>query len=170
MDIEKSLLLKGCVVCILLLMMGTLLFVSSATGQNEKKVPVIVEEVQFSDKEPMEGDNITIGATINNTIPQSFDNLTIIYYVDNIEIGNITGIKMNASASKTFNITWEAKEGNHGISAVLKGNTIQNNKESKELYVEPEPIGDIFSLILSLGIIILIILGVIIIQSILKNL
>lgn len=172
MDIDRSLLLKGYVVCVFAMMMGGLLFVSSTTGQDGGSQPdITVKDIQFSGEELMEGDNIMISASIYNNGSRQIDDLTMIYKVDNIEIVNITGIRVNGSATKTINISWEAKKGNHDVSVVVeyKGKPIQEGRMSKELYVEPEPIGDIFSLMFSLGMIILVIFSVIIMQSIRKS-
>ncbi|MEF8836190.1 MAG: CARDB domain-containing protein [Candidatus Thermoplasmatota archaeon] len=158
---------------ILVLIMGNIVFSYSTRGQ-EQDAPgqpeIIVEDIQLSDEEPMEGDNITISALIRNN-KSEVNNVTMIYYIDSFEIGNITGIQLNAGESKWYNISWEAQAGDYDVSVVLKyrGMMIQENKLSKEVSVEPEPIGDVYSLLVSFVVILLTVFVSIIIHSLRKS-
>ncbi len=145
----KTRVFRGFVFLILVLMMGNILFSFSIRGQDSSPPDIIVEDILLSDEEPMEGDNITISALIRNNESEPMDNVSMIFYVDNFELGNITGIRLNANESKWYNISWEAQAGDHDVSVVLKykGMMIQLDKLSKEVSVEPEPIGDVYSLL-----------------------
>ncbi|MFW5945483.1 MAG: CARDB domain-containing protein [Candidatus Natronoplasma sp.] len=165
---------SGFVFLILVLMMGNIVFSSSIRGQDlgaASQQEIIVEDIQLSDEEPMEGDNITISAQILNNGSKQVKNVTMIYYIDDFEIGNITGIQLNASQSKGKNISWEAQAGDYEVSVRISvgGKMIPDSKVSKEVSVEPEPIGDVYSLLVSFVVILLMILTTIIIHSIRKS-
>ncbi len=162
------------VLLILVLMMGNILFSFSTRGQ-EQGIPtqpeIIVEDIELSDKDPMEGDNITISALIRNNESKPIENVTVIYYADSFEIGNITGVQLNASGSQWKNFSWEAQTGDYNVSVALKyrGMMIQGDKLSEEISVEPEPIGDIYTLSISFIVILSTIFTTMVIHSIRKS-
>ncbi|MEF8874928.1 MAG: hypothetical protein V5A88_09725, partial [Candidatus Thermoplasmatota archaeon] len=67
---------------------------------------------------------------------------------------------------------WEAQAGDYDVSVVLKyrGVNIQGDKPSEEISVEPEPIGDVYTLLLSFVVISSTIFTTMIIHSVRKSL
>ncbi len=127
-------------------------------GQGPSFGPDIkVEKLEFSNDEPLEDDEITINATVRNNGSVPVQNFTLVYLVDNMEIGNVSGIALEAGESNTYEISWDAEAGIHNVSAVLKYNDemLPESSASKELSVEPKPVGDVSSLLISLGVIVL---------------
>lgn len=174
MSTKKSRFCRVFVFLILVLIAGNIFFSFSARGQ-EQGAPgqpeIIVEDIQLSDEEPMEGDNITISALIRNNELKPIDNVTVIYYFDSFEIGNKTGVQLNANESEWYNLSWEAQAGDHDVSVALKyrGMMIQGDKMSKEVSVEPEPIGDIYTLSISFVVILSAIFATMVVHSIKKS-
>ncbi|MFW6305172.1 MAG: hypothetical protein ACOC1V_05295 [Candidatus Saliniplasma sp.] len=163
---------RGFVFLILVLMVGNIVFSFNTRGQGAPGQPeIVVEDIRLSDEEPMEGDNITISALIRNNESEPIDDLTVIYYFDSFEIGNISGVQLNANESEWHNLSWEAQAGDYKISVALKyrGMMIQGDKLSKEVSVEPEPIGDIYTLSISFVVILSAIFATMVVHSIKKS-
>jgi hypothetical protein len=120
-----------------------------------------VTGISFSDDNPIEGDEITITATLSNIGIRTVDNVAVNFQLDQQQaIGNITGISIGAGETENVSITWTAEKWDHSITGmILMGGTpIMDSALTVLLEVQAEPIGDTTSLFLTLGIIILIII------------
>lgn len=113
---------------------------------NASAQSVGISNMTFSDTNPSDGDVVTISVTIfnNGTFPVS--NITLTFYVDYGEIGNTTGINLEANSSSIQEINWTAESGTHTISAILSVNGIPlpNTEISSEIDVA---LGDVNTLI-----------------------
>ncbi len=164
-------------ILLLLVLMSSLFLVPSAKGQSSGQNPITqpdikVEKIEFSDGEPMEDDNITITVTVKNNDTMPLQGLTLVFLVDDAEIENISNIRIGAGESKTYKISWKAEGGVHGVSAVLKYNDVMIRKSAnnQKLSVKPKPVGDVNSLLLSLGVIAVTVLLTNLIYSVIKAL
>ncbi|MGM0405447.1 MAG: hypothetical protein ACQEQM_04830 [Thermoplasmatota archaeon] len=148
-------------------------FVESQIGGNgpSRGPDIKVEDIEFSDDEPLEDDGITINVTVRNNESVLVQNLTLVYLVDNMEIDNVSGIDLKAGESSTYEVSWEAEPGVHNVSAVLKynGEMLRESTANKELYVEPKPVGDVSSLLISLGVIVLAVVLIHLLYSVVKE-
>lgn len=165
---------KICLVFAIVFMMGVFI-IPSAEGQFGDQIPggqpdVTIETIGFSDESPMEDDNITMDATVLNNGTMPIKNVTLVFMVDNVEVGNVSDIELNSKTSETYEISWKAESGIHNVSAFLKyqGVTIQESVTSKELTVDPKPVGDVSSLLISLGIVALLVLLTNLLYSVMK--
>jgi hypothetical protein len=128
-----------------------------------------VTDISFSDDYPMEGDEITITATLENSGSRAVDNVTVNFQLDQQRaIGNVTGISIGAGETDNVSITWTAEKWDHSITGmVLMGGTpLMDSVLTVAIEVQAEPIGDTAPLFLTLGIIALIIILAIIAPSI----
>lgn len=143
----------------------TLMFISSVQGQFDQQEPVVqsdlkVEDLEFSDGSPGEDDNMTFNATVRNNGTMPMKNITLVFLVDGMEIGNVSDMALGPKENRTYSISWKAEAGIHNVSAVLKidGRMLSSSLVSEELTVDPKPVGDIRSLLLSLGMVALLVL------------
>ncbi|MCK4444604.1 MAG: hypothetical protein KAW09_08670, partial [Thermoplasmata archaeon] len=104
-------------IAISLVLFAILGMTPSASAQS-----VGTSNMTFSDTNPFDGDVVTISVTIfnNGTFPVS--NITLTFYVDHGEIGNTTGINLEANSSSIQKIDWTAESGTHTIGAILSVN------------------------------------------------
>lgn len=145
---------------IAMILILSLLVVPLVEGQNmEQPTPrapdIEVKKIEFSHDEPMEDDNITITATVQNNWYVPIQDVTMLILVDNMEIDNVSGIELEKGETGTYEVSWKAGAGIHNVSAVLRyqGEIIPESTASEELTVDPKPIGDVSSLLISLGVI-----------------
>jgi len=139
---------------------------------------VTITNLTLSNIEPKEGDNITISVTVRNNesfpIPNEnipIQNLTIrlIRFEQNITERKIS---MEAKTNSTFEFEWEAEGGRQTITAFLSAELADSKERvpldemSREIWVEPEPIGDIYSPIIALFLVFAVIFGSAVIPSI----
>jgi len=137
-----------------------------------------ITNLTFSKSEPKEGDNITISVNVSNNesfpipneeIPIQNLTLTLIRFEENITERKIS---MEPKTNSTFDFEWKTVGGRQTITAFLSVETTDSNERapldemSKEIWVEPEPIGDVYSPILALAIIFLVVFGSVTIPSI----
>ena len=128
-----------------------------------------INEIEFSDVEPDEGDVVTISVTIanlNSTLP--VDNVNVSLYIDFEVVHNFTGISLDAGESLTLKYDWTTESFTHNITVmtVFTGMPMQDSQVSAELYVEPEPVGDVPTLLMALGVIGLAVLVIAVMPSI----
>jgi hypothetical protein len=125
------------------------------------QIPVIVKGIGFSDETPTENDVITISATISNNVSMDLKNITVVFLVDGDPIGNISGLSLDVNGSKIVEIKWTAEADTHVISAVISigGKILTESQFSKEIVVDPEPLGNfitpallLFAIFLLIGI------------------
>ena len=146
--------------------------ISAENGGKQASTPDIkITSIAFSDDEPVEGEEITIFATVLNNDSMPVNNITITFYVDFKAMGNATDITIKANESIIVNITWVAEKWNHNISAILSiGNApLLDTQTGKDIFVEAEPIGDISSLVYALILIMAVVFGTAIVPSILEK-
>lgn len=166
------------IIIITLIFSAILGTISSAVAQNgnyqgpptgmESTIPIKITNITFSDDNPTEGDEITISSNVMNNGPTPIRNVTITFYRDYEELRNVTDITLEANSSTIVEITWLAEKWNHNISvmASIEDTPLKGTTTSKEIYVNAKPIGDIFTLIYALILIILVVLGTTIVPSI----
>ena len=142
---------------------------TSAQKMQEPQIDIYISDITFSNDEPADGDVITISATIVNNASFDVNNISISFYVDYEEIGNKTGINMEANGTAIQNIEWIAESGDHTISAILSIDdmALMDTQTSEDIFVT---LGDISTLIYALLLIILIIFGTAVVPSILRRL
>ncbi len=144
-----------------------------STNQNQPFQPDLrVKDLQFSDDKPNEDDNITISATVLNNSTTPLQGLTLVFLIDGQEISNVSGLGLNPGENKSFEIFWKAEPGFHNVSALLRyqGVVLRDSVASKDIGVEPDPIGDIPSLLVSIVVILIFVFVTLILHSISKTL
>ncbi|MEW5936403.1 MAG: CARDB domain-containing protein [Candidatus Thermoplasmatota archaeon] len=143
--------------------------ISAKNGGKQVSPPDIkITNITFSDDTPVEGEEITIYATVLNNDSMPVGNVTITFYVDSKALGNATDITIKANESIISNITWVAEKWTHNISvmASIGDAQLMNTRIGKEIYADARPIGDTRSLVLALIIIFIIVIGTSFIPSI----
>lgn len=143
-----------------------------STSQSQPFQPNLkVKDLQFSDDEPNEDDNITISAIVENNSTMSVQELTLVFLVDGQEIRNISAISLNPGESKSFEVYWKAESGFHNVTALLRyqGVVLRDSVVSKDIGVEPDPVGDIPSLLISIIVVIFFVFATLILQSVSKT-
>lgn len=140
-------------------------------GRTEQQLPdVTITNMTFSDIEPKEGDNITISVTVRNN--ESFPVTDLTIRLVNLRLEQDISekqVSLEENDEKTFDFNWTAEGGSQTISALLMLTGLEEpiDRMSKEIWVEPKPIGDVYSPILALAFIFIVIFGSVVIPSIL---
>lgn len=118
----------------------------------EQGVPGLeLKNLTFSDDEPMEDDEILITVIIaGNGTP--INNMTIIFTVDNMEVGKAAGQNILPNGSLELSVTWVARAGTHAVnvSALMEGAKAPVSLGGAEIQVEAKSMGDIWTLIFAL--------------------
>jgi len=129
-----------------------------ATGSALALPGVHVSDMEFSNTEPIEGQEIVIRVTLFNNNSTAISNLTVVFFVDGEDIGNISGISLEAYETRVLEQEWTAEGGTHNVTVMIQigGEPIPTPTYSEEITVA---IGDITSLLLVLAVIVLLILG-----------
>ncbi len=144
-------------------------FAGLRSERTEQQLPdVTITNLTFSESEPKEGDNITVSITVRNNESRDISNLNI-SLVDMYFERNLTEWEAESIEGKnesTFNYEWEPEGGRHNITAMVTFNGLELDRRSEEIWVEPEPIGDVYSPILALIIIFVVIFGSVVIPSV----
>ena len=145
---------------IMALTFSIILVIIPSIGAENGDMPLSTPDIKimnitFSDDEPVEDEEITIYTTVLNNGSKIMSNITITFFQDYEDMGNITDITIEAKEFVTVNITWIAEKWGHNISVMISiGNTpLTNTKIGKDIYVDAKPIGNIQSLVLTLIII-----------------
>ena len=130
------------------------------SSNGELLFDVKISELDFSDTEPIEDDEVTIFITVVNNGTFPVTNLTVIFSIDNKELGRQNGISLEVNGSKLVEYNWTAEKWAHSIGAILSidETPIKESMVVGELTVEAKPMGDISYLILMLASIFIIIL------------
>ena len=133
--------------------------------------PVYIERINFSNANPDENDEISIYGTLRNNMSREIPNITAIFLMDGKEIGNVSGLKIEANGSLVVEQTWRAEKYDHTVSVlvILNGQTLKDSQLSKTIYVEPAPVGDLTTPILLLALLLSLILLTIISPSIVER-
>ncbi len=100
-----------------LVLLAILGMAPNASAQN-----VGISGMTFSSANPSDGDVITISVTVHNNATFPISNVTLAFYVDYVEIENVTGINLEANSSSNQEIDWTTESGTHTISAMLRVN------------------------------------------------
>ncbi|MEF8835142.1 MAG: CARDB domain-containing protein [Candidatus Thermoplasmatota archaeon] len=130
---------------------------------------VTITNLTFSKDEPKEGDNITIYVTVMNNRTNRIGKLNISLKISD---QNFTErqVSINKTSTKTFSFHWIAEGGNQIVSAKLSKEMpdvgiVESKPVAKEIWVEPEPMGDVYSPLLALGFIFVVVFGSVLIPS-----
>jgi hypothetical protein len=139
-------------------------------GQMDGPVPDIeITNIQFSDTNAIEGQEVTISVTIQNlNSTMAVSDITLSLYLDYAVVQNFTAIELGAGESATFNYIWTSESGTHNVTAVLSvdGITLPTTRVSEEL---PVALGDTPSLVLAIMVLALAIFVIAIIPGIIKK-
>jgi len=118
--------------------------VTFVTEKNQPAIPDLTltrDDITFSPSSPVEGDLVTINATVHNIGDGNAENVTVRFLEGSITLTNLTIDSINANASVTVSINWTATYGNHTITVAIdpddlipEGNE-SNNQASKEIEV-----------------------------------
>ena len=128
-----------------------------STAQNgmpgmEQGVPGLeLKNLTFSDDKPMEDDEILITVVIaGNGTPVK--NLTIIFTVDNMEVGKAAGRNIPPNGSLELSVNWVARSGTHmvNVSTLMEGARAPVPLGGAEIEVEAKTVGDVWTLIFAL--------------------
>lgn len=168
---------KITVLILTLILMTAVLTVGSSTGQSEtanvnQVIPqapdISVTNITFSEDDLDEGDNVTITVTVKNNESIPLSDLGIILYSNAQEFYRFKNKTLAPMSSDEFTMQWKAQGGTQNISAVLsiRGNQLMTTLYSTEIYVEPEPMGDIYTPILVLSLILIFVFSMIVVPSI----
>lgn len=151
-----------------------LLAVPAALADNGGGPPqfdISVTEVRTDVEEPMQDDEVNVTATVlsNMSVPV---NVTVVFLVDQQEIGNVTNVTLHPGEPEEATIVWVAKAGTHVVTAIVSVNGIPllDSGSSIEVYVEAKPVGDVATLLYGLLAIALVVLGMAIVPSIIFRL
>lgn len=157
-------------ILVFFLSLAVIPLIEAQNGGPISQPDIKVENIGFSDEEPMEDDNITINATVRNNSTIPIQNATLVFLVNGQEIGNISDIALASDGSETYETSWKTEPGIHNVTAVLKidGTLIRDSAASKELVVDPKPVGDVSTLLISLGVIALLVLVTSLLYSIVQ--
>ncbi len=175
MNLKRSFSILSLVLAVFLIINSVLmigLVEGQSTSQTQPFQPDIkVKNLQFSDDEPSEDDNISISADVINNSTTPLQGLTLVFLIDGQQIGNVSGIGLNPGENKSFEVHWKAEPGFHNVSALLRyqGVVLRDSIASKDIGVEPDPIGDIPSLLVSIAVIIIFVFATLILQSVGKT-
>ena len=126
-------------------------------------------EITLSDENPMEGEEVSISVVLTNGGPRSIDNVTVSFQLDSRDIiGNVAAITIEVDESKVIAIPWIVEKWDHVVTGmiIMNGAPLMDRTVSAEIAVRAEPIGDVQSLFLTLGFIMLAVIAVIVAPSI----
>lgn len=178
MDVRRT--MRGLVLLLIVIILVSPVMENSAGMKSEKMMQpqspdVTITNLTFSENEPGEGENITIFVTLKNNESEVIDGLTIrLMRFDK----NITKkqISIEGENETTLEFEWKAVGGRQTITAVLSMKILNSDESiplddmSREIWVEPEPLGDIYSPLLALGFIFVVVFGSVLIPSIIASL
>lgn len=171
--------LRGLAVFVMVIILFSPIIDNSGASEVETKnqpfppddLKVSITNLTFSNSEPKEGENITIIVTVRNNGSSPIPNLTVrlmnLRFEENISQKQFS---INGSEELTFNFNWTAEGGRQTITALLILDT-PGSKETigrieEDIWVEPNPIGDVYSPILALALIFIVVFGSALIPSI----
>ncbi|MBS3782697.1 MAG: hypothetical protein KGY68_08855 [Candidatus Thermoplasmatota archaeon] len=185
MDVRRM--MRGLVILVVMIILFSPVVENSAGMRSEKTMQgppdgefsraltnVTITNLTFSKDEPKEGDNITIYVTVRNNRTKAIGKLNISLKISD---QNFTErqVSINKTSTKTFSFHWIAEGGSQIISAKLRkempdGETVESKPVAKEIWVEPEPMGDVYSPLLALGFIFVVVFGSVLIPSVIASL
>jgi len=146
-----------------LVILGTMPFASAQTD-------IKITDVTFSNDEPVEGEEITVYATVLNNESIRVSNITIQFFImSEIEQRKIMNLTLEAKESLTVNITWIAKKWEHTVMvgvSIVEDTILMGSMMEKKIWVEAKPVGDLPTLGLALMAIFAIVLGATCIPSV----
>jgi len=133
--------------------------IPSASAQTDIKIT----NITFSNDKPLEGEEITIYATVLNNESIRVSNITIQFFImSEIEQRKIMNLTLEAKESLTVNITWIAKKWEHTVMvgvSIVEDTILMGSMMEKKIWVEAKPVGDLPTLGLALMAIFAIVLG-----------
>jgi hypothetical protein len=115
-------------------------------------------KIEFSNLNPIEGDEIWLNVTINSTT--EIENITVLFFCDGYPIGaeniNLT-VGENSAAIKWKAIAWEHEI---KVQLAISGQPIPESALTKKIYVQPKKMGSTINVIIALVVIVLVIAAV----------
>jgi hypothetical protein len=133
---------------------------------------ISVTEVRIDVEEPMQDDEVNVTATVLSDMLFPVANVTVVFLVDQKEIGNVTDITLQPGVPEEATTVWVTTAGTHVVKAIvsLNGTPLPDSDSSIEVYVEAKPVGDVATLLYGLLAIALVVLGMATVPSILFRL
>ncbi len=140
-------------------------------GGGPPQLDISVTEVRVDVEESMQDDEVNVTATVLSNMSRPV-NVTVLFLVDQKEIGNVTNITLQPGVPEEATTVWVATAGTHVVTAIvsLNGVPLQESAASIEVYVEAKPVGDVATLLYGLLAIALVVLGMAIVPSIIFRL
>jgi hypothetical protein len=127
-----------------------------------------VDNITFSEEEPLEGETLTIWARIvnNDTLPVA--NLTVHFLLDQDEIGNATALSLEPRSAFDAELDWIAEKWTHAVTVTVDvgGQPIPGAMATRMITVKAEPVGDVPTLLYMLGSILAVLVGITLAPSI----
>ncbi len=141
-------------------------------GGGSTQMDISVTEVRIDVEEPMQDDEVNVTATVLSDMLFPVANVTVVFLVDQREIGNVTDITLQPGVPEEATTVWVATAGTHVVTAIvsLNGIPLQESAASTEVYVEAKPVGDVATLLYGLLAIALVVLGMATVPSIIFRL
>ena len=141
-------------------------------GGPPPQMDISVTEVRIDVEEPMQDDEVNVTATVLSDMLFPLANITVVFLVDQQEIGNVTDITLQPGVPEEVTIVSVTTAGTHVVTAIVSVNGIplQESAASIEVYVEAKPVGDVATLLYGLLAIALVVLGMAIVPSIIFRL
>lgn len=137
-------------ICLLIAVIPILLL-GPARGQGPPgpSPTVYLGNITFTPQEPLEGENVEIETSItsNNSLPLS--NLTAHLYVDQVEVGNISGFELGPGQVEELSFQWTAEKWTHVVAITVDrgGIPLGNAAASSPITVEAKPVGNVETLV-----------------------
>lgn len=140
--------------------------------QPEQEPDVTITGVTFSDDKPEEDQDITISVSVKNNMSYKVEglNIRLLQFEENITDRDIS---IGGGNETTYDFEWEAEGGNQAITAILTMELPNSNERrplddlTQEIWVEPEPMGDVYTPVMALAFIFVLVFGSVLIPSIL---
>ena len=145
---------------------------AATPGDGQPPFDISVTEVRIDVEEPMQDDEVNVTATVLSNMTFTIDYATVVFLVDQQEIGNVTNITLQPGEPEGATIVWVATAGTHVVTAIVSYNGVPlpDSGASIEVYVEAKPVGDVATLLYGLLAIALVVLGMAIVPSIIFRL
>jgi parallel beta-helix repeat protein len=121
------------------------IYVSPPREEPRPDLAIHSEDIVFSNTNPIPGETVTIYATIHNIGIASAEDIPVVLYVDNVQIGSVCTIPwLSPGESKTISTRWIASStGTHTVEvkvdpwySIVEASK-SNNDASKSIYVYP---------------------------------
>ena len=159
------------ILALMVMLLGSILVPVASAQQMEPPVQmppvpeIEITEIQFSDTDAIEGQDVTISITIENmNSTMAVENITLSLYLDYDVAHNFTDISLDGGESSTHEYVWNSESGTHNVTAmlVLGEMPLPDTQVSEELEIG---LGDVGTVVLALVILALAVLVIAVLPS-----